>query len=170
MIIVKLRSLLLLAVPCALAFAAGCATSAAHPSPAAGLSLRPVSNDVEQAYLAYWDAWLKANATSNPKEPSLARHAISPQLDVLRANLTAARQRNQVTRGAVGHRLQGMESDSGASRVVDCIDLDKWLFYDATSGRRIDQLIDKPSQLAIFTLRPWNQTWRVSDSRVIGEC
>lgn len=168
----KLRGLLLLAIPCALALAAGCTTSAARPSAAAvgPPSPRPVSDDVEQAYLAYWGAWLKASATANPEEPSLARYAASPQLDILRANLAAARQRNQVTRGTVGHRLKGMEPDGSALRVLDCIDLDRWLYYDATTGRQIQQLVDKPSQLAVFTLRRWHGTWRVTGSRVVGEC
>jgi hypothetical protein len=167
----KRRGLLAAAVLCALALAAGCSNSAARSSTAAAApSPRPVSGDVERAYLAYWDAWRKANATSNPREPSLARYAASPQLDILRANLTAARQRHQVTKGTVGHRLEGMESAGGTSRVVDCIDLDRWLYYDATSGKLVHQLVDKPSQLAVFTLRQDNGTWRVTGSRVVGEC
>jgi hypothetical protein len=167
----KLRGLLLLAASCMLALAAGC-TTAAPLSPGAAVepSPRPVSGDIEQSYLAYWDAWLKASRASNPDEPSLLEHAASPQLDILRVNLSVARQRHQVAKGTVGHRLKGMEPGSGAWRVEDCIDLDNWLLYDATTGRQLHQLADKPSQLAVFTLRQRDGTWRVTDSRVVGEC
>ena len=165
------RWALLPAVLCALAVPAGCAAS--PPSAggsAAGPALRPVDSGVRLAYLAYWDAWLKANVTSDPDEPALAEHAASPQLDILRANLAAARKRNQVAKGTVGHRLEGMELVDEDRRVVDCVDLDKWLLYDAATDEQIDQLIDKPSQLAIFTLKRQGGTWRVTGLQVAGEC
>lgn len=164
------RRALLPVVVCALAVPAGCAASPPSDGGSAGLSLRPVHSDVRQAYLAYWDAWLKANVTSDPDEPALAEHAASPQLDILRANLAAARERNQVAKGTVGHRLEGMELVGQERRVVDCVDLDEWLLYDAVTDEQIDQLIDKPSQLAIFTLKRRGGTWRVTGLQVAGEC
>jgi hypothetical protein len=160
---------LLSAALCALAVTAGC-TRTPPPAKAAGASLRPLSDDVRQAYLAYWDAWLKANQTSNPDEPSLAAHATSPQLDVLRANLAVARQQHRVTRGVVGHRLVGMEGDGDARRVVDCIDLDHWLLYDAVTNEQVDQLVDKPLQLAVFALQRHGGGWRVTSSQVTSGC
>lgn len=149
----------LLAVLCALALAGGCTTTQ-----------RPASDDIKRSYLRYWDAWLKASQTSDPDDPSLAEHATSPQLDIVRANLAAARQLNQVARGTVGHRLQGIELHGSSSRVADCIDLDGWLLYDAETGERLRQLADKPSQLAFFTLRQRDGRWRVTDAKVVGEC
>jgi hypothetical protein len=149
----------LLAVLCALALAGGCHSSQ-----------RPVSDEIARSYLRYWDAWLAASQTSDPDHPLLPEHVASPQLDVLRANLAAARRRNQVARGTVGHRLQGIEVHGGSSRVADCIDLDGWLLYDAETGERLRQLVDKPSQLALFALRQRDGRWRVTDSRVVGEC
>jgi len=168
----KLRGLLRLAAPCMLVIAAGCTSAAAPRSSGAAVepSLRPVSDAVKQSYLAYWDAWLKASRASNPDEPSLLEHTASPQLDILRVNLSVTRQRHQVTTGTVGHRLKGMEPGDGAFRVVDCVDLDHWLLYDATTGRQVHQLVDKPSQLAVFTLRQRDGIWRVTDSQVVGEC
>jgi hypothetical protein len=169
--IMKLRGLLLLAAPCMLALAAGCTTTAPR-SPRASVepSLRPLSGEIKHSYLAYWDAWLRASRASNPDEPSLLEHAASPQLDILRVNLSVARQRHQVAKGSVSHRLRGMEPGSGAFRVVDCVDLDHWLLYDATTGRELHQLTDKPSQLAVFTLRQRDGMWRVTDSQVLGGC
>ena len=165
-----MRRLVLLPVAlCALAVAAGCAVS----PPSAGSAcpaLQPVDNELRLAYLAYWKAWLKANVTSDPEEPALTEHAASPQLDILRANLAAARKRNQVAKGTVGHRLEGMEPAGEARRVVDCVDLDRWLLYDAVTDEQIDQLIDKPSQLAIVTLKRRGGTWRVTGLQVAGEC
>jgi hypothetical protein len=156
---------------CALALTTGCArTPPPPPAKAAGPSLRPLSDDVRQAYLAYWDAWLKANRTSNPDEPSLAEHATSPQLAVLRANLAAARQQHRVTRGTVGHRLEGMEGAGDARWVVDCIDLDHWLLYDAVTDEPVDQLVDKPLQLAVFALRRHGGGWWVTSSQVTSGC
>jgi hypothetical protein len=155
---------------CAVALAAGCARTPPPPARAAGRLLRPLSDDVRRAYLAYWDAWLKANRTSNPDEPSLAAHATSPQLDVLRANLAEAREQHRVTRGTVGHRLEGMEGDGDARRVVDCIDLDHWLLHDAVTNQQLDQLVDKPSQLAVFALRRHGRGWWVTSSQVTSGC
>lgn len=149
----------LLVVLCTLAITAGCAPAS-----------RPVSDDVEQSYLRYWDAWLKANQTSDPDDPSLAEHAASPQLDILRANLAVARQLNQVARGTVGHRLEGIGLHGSSSEVTDCIDLDGWLLFDASTGQRLHQLVDKPSQRVFYTLRQHDGRWRVTDSRVVGEC
>jgi hypothetical protein len=164
------RRVLFSAVLCVLAVAAGCTTGPRSSGGSAGPSLDPVAGDVRLAYLAYWDAWLKANVTSNPDEPALTEHTASPQLDIVRANLTAARQRNQVAKGTVDHRLVGMERDVEDRRVVDCVDLDRWLLYDAFTDKQIDQLIDKPSQLAIFTLKRRGGTWQVTSLRVAGEC
>jgi hypothetical protein len=167
---VRLRGLSLVVLSC-LALTAGCSDHTPRsPGEAASPPLRPVSDDVKRAYMAYWTAWLKANRTSNPHEPSLAEHAAGRQLDLLRANLAAARQRKEVAKGTVGHRLEGMELDGDAGRVVDCVDLDKWFVYDAVTDKPIEQLIDKPSQLGVFILTRQGGSWRVTGSQVAGEC
>ncbi|MFJ7167979.1 hypothetical protein ACIQUV_21015 [Streptomyces globosus] len=160
----------------ALAAATGCTSPASSASadgrPTAEAGLRNPDPEVRQAYDAYWAAWLAANRTPDPADPALERVATGTQLAELRENLAHSRTAGQVLLGEVGHRVEGV-SDAGPGRLVlhDCIDLDRWLIHDARTGRPVDQLGDKPTQLGAFTLKREGEggPWRVASLRVIGE-
>ncbi|MGW2253583.1 hypothetical protein ACWCXH_25805 [Kitasatospora sp. NPDC001660] len=125
---------------------------------------------VEQAYLAYWDAWLAAYRTPGAPDDGLARYSDEPNLSSIRATLADAYRKKQYNEGAVGHRLAGMRTDGDARIVYDCADLNGWLIHDATTGAEIDQVRQKPRQLAIMTLRQAGGAWKVTNSRKPLEC
>ncbi|AXE22162.1 hypothetical protein C0216_00750 [Streptomyces globosus] len=160
----------------ALAAATGCtspeSSASADGRPSAEAGLRNPDPEVRQAYDAYWAAWLTANRTPDPADPALERVATGTQLAELRENLAHSRTAGQVLLGEVGHRVEGV-SDVGPGQLVlhDCIDLDRWLIHDARTGRPVDQLEDKPTQLGAFTLKREGEggPWRVASLRVIGE-
>ncbi|MEU2389425.1 hypothetical protein [Streptomyces sp. NPDC007369] len=167
------------AVAAALASAllAGCSSAPAPSAPAGGTAagapaLQPPSPEVRQAYDAYWAAWLAANRTPDPQDPAIERVATGRQLQELRDNLAHSRSAGQVLLGEVGHRIDGVESPGPRSLILhDCVDLDRWLIHDTRTGRPVDQLQDKPSQMGAFTLTRENEgePWRVSSLQVIGE-
>ena len=126
---------------------------------------------VRQAYLAYWDSLLAANADTAADRPALAAHAAGNQLSVVRAAVDRLRAQGVVARGPVGHAIRDVEIRPGLAYLVDCVDLHGWIQYEAASGAvRPGQLIDRPSQLARYTLARRDGEWLVTDSTTAGSC
>lgn len=151
--------------------AAGCALliAACGDSPAPREQNRAEA-EVRRDYLAYWDAWLAASAASDPDLPDLSRHAASRQLAMLRANLRESAADGTVTKGSVGHDIRSVTHGEQTSFVTDCVDLDDWVIHDRASGKPVKQLLDRPSQLATYTLAVTEHGWLVTDSTVVDQC
>ena len=169
-----MKRLLAILTAVATAIATGACTKPPKPpadAPGPASSIVPLSAEIRTAYLAYWAAWETANAESDLPDTGLAAHTGLPLLETLQANLVAARARHEVTRGAVTHRISGMvPAIAGGYTVVDCIDLDRWLLHDARTGAVLDQLVDKPSQLTLTTMRSDSGVWKATSLYPQGEC
>lgn len=126
---------------------------------------------VRADYASYWDAFEEASAAADPDHPPLHRHAGGEQLAALRRNLANARTAHRVTRGSVAHDIRSVTVDGERARVVDCIDLDRWLYHDSRTGLEVaDQLVDKPERLVAFTLAMAERRWVVTANRDVGPC
>lgn len=149
--------------------AAGCSTtgSGSHPY-ALGPDDQPLARpaeDVQAAYLAYWDAFLAAYRTPGTEPPALAERTAEPMLGNLRATLAQARERHEFNQGAVAHRVVGMEADGDTRRIYDCVELSGWLVHDDRTGQEIHQVRQERRQLAVLTLARVEGTWKVTGSR-----
>jgi hypothetical protein len=145
----------------------GCSHAPAQP---AGSELRPVSPTIASSYDGYWNAWLRANADSDPADPALAQHAANPNLEVLQSSLTSDRRQHEQVRGTVGHAIRGMEPVGKGFRVFDCVDLTNWVIVNAATGKPVDQLVARPAQLGAFTLELIGGTWKVTHGQILGDC
>ena len=156
-----------LGVPLLAVTACNAASSATPPRPYGlgpeGEVLASPSAEVNQAYLAYWDAWLEANRLLDPRADQLANHAGEPNLSILRAALAENKRAGLINRGTVGHRIDGILAEGGLRRVYDCVDLSRWLIHDARTGKPIKQLTDREPFLSIMTMRQIRGTWKVTD-------
>ncbi|MEE1788886.1 hypothetical protein PUR71_39195 [Streptomyces sp. SP17BM10] len=125
---------------------------------------------VEQAYLGYWDAWLKAYRTPGAPEDGLARYSDEPNLSSIRATLADSYRKKQYNEGTVDHRLAGMRTEGDSRIVYDCADLSGWLIHDAATGAEIEQVRHTSRQMAVMTLRRIDGSWKVTNSRKPLEC
>lgn len=162
------RRVALLAVLGCLAASSGCVVG--RPRPTDPDAIGPVSATVRDAYLAYWAAWTGANESSDPEFPALAGHTADPHREVLRAQLADARRRGQVVTGTVGHDIRGMYSYNGWYRVVDCVDLTRWLIVDARDGQPLQQLVQRPRQLSSVSLESVDGRWKATHAQLLGDC
>jgi hypothetical protein len=97
---------------------------------------------VRAAYLEFWDAVVAASATSDASFPGLARHATGSELAALRTRLAADKRAGLIARGEPELlKTTVARLDDKAATVRDCMDSNRWLFYDASTGA----LRDKPS-------------------------
>jgi hypothetical protein len=121
------------------------ATQTTEPSPAPTTPVDPqaaAKGEVRAAYLEFWDAVVAASAASDASFPGLARHATGHELAALRTRLTADKRAGLVARGEPELlRTTVARLDDKAATVRDCMDSNRWLFYDARTGA----LRDKPS-------------------------
>ncbi|MFF2144398.1 hypothetical protein [Kitasatospora sp. NPDC058190] len=137
----------------------------------ADTSWTPQQDQVRQRYLAYWDALLQANASGDADAPALAGAAASNQLNVVRQNVEHLHGQGAVARGTVGHAVRGISVEDGVATLVDCVDVRNWVQYDlATGAQRTGQIIDRPNQLASYTLALKDGQWMVTDSKTGGTC
>jgi len=144
------------------------ATACAGPEPAASPPAPPGA--VQAAYDGFWAAWTAASETSDPDLPVLADHVAEPLLSTLRGNLEAARAADRVSRGHVGHRVEGWEPDAGAHRVVDCVDLSRWLLHRRSTGApQAGQLTGARSQLTEVVLRPYDGRWKATSMYILAD-
>lgn len=125
---------------------------------------------VEASYHDYWDAFLAASTSSDTAAPALAEHAASNHLAMLRRNLAEQRELGHVAKGSVRHRIDSVVVDGNTARLIDCVDLDLWLIYDAETGALEDQLHDRPNQLVAYVLARTDSGWVVTDSAAQGQC
>lgn len=151
----------------------GCETAETNPrsttTPAGSLS--SAQEQVKRDYLAYWDAMLRASATSDAEATGLADHAAGQQLTRARRNLSVARADGIVARGNVDHQIRDVTIDNALAHIVDCVDTRKWLQYDAATGElRRGQLTEHPKELGRFVLAPREGTWFVTDIQELGGC
>lgn len=122
------------------------------------------------AYDRFWAAWTTASETSDPALPALAEHVAEPLLSTLRGNLEAARSAGRVSRGRLGHRIEGMETDAEARRVVDCVDLGQWLLHDRSTGApEAGQLTGARAQLTEIVLRPYDGRWKATNMYILAD-
>lgn len=147
----------------------GCAVN--RTPAAASPTLVGLPSDVHDAYLAFWDAWLAANVTADPDEPTLLKRTTDPLLQTLRANLADSRAAGRAARGQVSHHLEGMEIDGDARRVVDCVGLGGWLLFALDTGRQVpDQVTADRSQLTTLVLRQRDGQWKAANMYTGGSC
>jgi hypothetical protein len=126
---------------------------------------------VRQGYFAYWDALLDASAKGDPDATTLADYAAGNQLTVVQGNISNARARGLIARGTVGHHILEISVYQRLAYVTDCVDVTDWLQYDSARGTLIpDQLFERPSQRARFTLAPRGDLWMVTATRELGAC
>ncbi|MEK2488170.1 hypothetical protein WN990_01265 [Kitasatospora purpeofusca] len=164
------RGPLLLLVLALLAVAGLVGTLAANRSKAgSGEAFTGDRLRVQQDYSDYWKAMLAANESGDSS--ALADHAAGEQLEILRANLTALTAAGLVAKGSVDHQIRSITVDGNLATLMDCIDVDKWIQYEARSGRvQPGQLMDRPKQLASYTFAPRDGRWLVTRSEVLSEC
>lgn len=94
------------------------------------------------AYRAFWADVVAASATSDAASPRLAQHATGAELAALRTRLAADKRAGRVARGAPRLLKTALAALGPKSATVrDCMDSNRWLFYDAKTGA----LRDKPS-------------------------
>ena len=130
-----------------------------------------VRSRIRADYLAYWKAWLAASTTADPEAPALVDRVAGEQLGVLRQSLRQSRDRGIVARGTVTHRIEQVAVEGKRALLVDCVDLDKWLQYDAKTGALVGrQTIDRPSERARFTLAETPARWKVTYVQPLGPC
>ncbi|MER8102494.1 hypothetical protein [Kitasatospora sp. NPDC094016] len=124
---------------------------------------------VQQGYSDYWKAMLVANESGDGS--ALADYAAGEQLELLRANLSALTSAGLVAKGSVDHRIRSITVDGKLATLVDCVDVGKWIQYEARSGRvQPGQLTNRPKQLASYTFAPRDGHWLVTRSEVLSEC
>ncbi|MFB7613961.1 hypothetical protein [Kitasatospora sp. NPDC056181] len=155
----------------------GCGKDSGQDAAAGGQPKWTAEQDtVRKDYLAYWDSLLQANANpgkdgSGADGAGLPERAAGNQLAQLRQNLQALGTRNLVAKGPVDHTVRGIEVRAQTAALEDCVAVRKWLQYDATSGQQDPgQLVDRPNQLAHYTLAQRDGHWLVTDSQVLGPC
>jgi hypothetical protein len=141
---------------------AGC--SYGHPKSASE------SDRARSSYLTYWSVWSRAEAGEAEAQTALPSVTASRQLHRLRTALQNARTARHIAKGDVAHHITSVHAGRLTAFVTDCVDLDARLIYDADSGRRVEQLLDRPSQLARYTLARDSEGWKVTDSAVVGDC
>ncbi|GAA4927404.1 hypothetical protein [Actinoplanes utahensis] len=147
-------------------------TVAAALTACAGTEPEPpaLPDDVRVAYDRFWAAWTAAGETSDPDLPLLAEHVAEPLLSTLRGNLEATRTADRVTRGRVGHRIEGWEADADARRIVDCVDLGGWLLHSRSTGAlQTGQLTGDRSQLTEIVLRPYDGRWKATNMYILAD-
>ncbi|GGN83229.1 hypothetical protein GCM10010112_61350 [Actinoplanes lobatus] len=150
---------------------AGCTPSgAAGPQTTAPDAPRPLPDDVRAAYDDFWATWIAANEDSDPRLPALTEHVADPLLSTLRANLELARAEDQVSRGTVGHRIEGMESDGADRRIVDCVAIGQWLLHSRSTGAPIPgQLAGDRAQLTEIVFRPYDGRWKATSMYILAD-
>jgi len=115
---------------------------------------------VRDGYNAYWDAFLKASDPPNPKAPSLAAHAIAPELDSVRRSLTARQQMKQGLRGAYVHDDTIDMTSATQATVRDCLTL-KGEVVDLKTGSIMARIPDVTSPVSV-DMRLVSGVWKVS--------
>ncbi|MFF1908669.1 hypothetical protein [Kitasatospora sp. NPDC058218] len=114
-------------------------------------------------------AMLVANESGDGS--ALADHAVGEQLEILRANLSVLTSTGLVAEGSVDHRIRSITVDGKLATLLDCVDVGKWIQYEARSGRvQPGQLTNRPRQLASYTFAPRDGRWLVTRSEVLSEC
>jgi hypothetical protein len=150
-----------------LALGALLSACSAHRPPA-----RPEASTtaVRAAYLHYWQVWLAASAGGVRAGDDLPQVTASRQLATLRASLRASQAAGQVARGTVSHRIDIEQVGRQTATLSDCVGLDQWLLYSASTGAILPQLRERPTQAATYTLAHSPTGWKVTDSRPTGTC
>jgi hypothetical protein len=102
----------------------------------------PAKAAVLTAYQAFWSDVVAATATADAASPRLTQHATGAELAALRVRLTANKRTGLVGRGKP-RLLKTTLKTVGikAATIRDCMDSNRWLYYDAKTG----ELRDKPT-------------------------
>lgn len=122
-----------------------------------------------RGYLDYWTALRHAQATANPDDPLLAAHAVGAALADAQAGVRTNIARGVRLRGAVGHRPQ-LQAGADAGTVRDCVDLSRWLAYDARTGRRATGIATLRRIVATYGLTRSGGVWKVATARQGAAC
>ena len=125
---------------------------------------------VRAAYLQYWQVWLAASAGDAAAGAGLPAVTASRQLATLHASLRASHAAGHVARGTVSHRIDIESVGRQTAKLSDCVGLNQWLLYRASTGALLPQLRDRPAQAASYTLARTATGWTVTDSRLTGSC
>jgi hypothetical protein len=121
-----------------------------------------VEEEVEAAYLAYWDLAQRLAAAPDLADPEIADRATGAVLDQLTESLTALEARGEVVVAGDGYRhdIQSVGVDGDTATIDDC-SVDDAARLEADSGDVIEERLVTVSYQATLTLD--GRTWRVGD-------
>lgn len=131
------------------------------------------ADEIEDRYLAFWNAVSTAGSPPDPDHPDLADTAADEQLDGLREQLTGFRDAGQEIRDeTVSHPEAVQMSDGDSVAVVrDCRELDpEGGIYDTETGELVHGGAE-PGQRDLWETRLEliDDTWKVVDADLIEE-
>jgi hypothetical protein len=127
---------------------------------------------VLSSYLAFWDAVVAANKTSDPASPGLAAVAADPELGRVRATVSRNKIQKLSLRGQVAHTPKPPTVSGTTATLEDCYDISGWNPVSLSTGKPIEVTDESGTgrYRARYTLRRSGAGWLVVDQKALGGC
>ncbi|GAB1644373.1 hypothetical protein [Krasilnikovia sp. MM14-A1259] len=138
------------------------------PAPSSAAPNRGPSTAAEQdaltAYRGMWSAFVEAAKTSDPEAPDVRKYASEQALKLISSSLYSDRSNRQVTQGELHidpkvTALKPVGTPTEAT-IVDCVNDENWLKYQASGGLVNDVPGGKHHTTA--TVKRTHDGWKVS--------
>lgn len=155
-----------LLVACSSSDGAAPATSASGSAPTTS-AVNAVTQQVENGYRAFWDAYLQSADPMNPTNPALEAHATGDELHQVQAAFADHFAKGEVIRGRLDLSPHVGAVNGTTATVTDCYG-DSTHVFDAATGQQKDEPGDNHFQITASLILD-GDTWKVTSIEKQGE-